>query len=158
MSETKVEKDDLFKGFAVGGEDGVVHLLLDFGGEFVDAGLGFGERGFGAEEVELDLSTAGEDGGVDVGVLLVDRRGAGVDLRLGDERHTEHSGGEMEWREGSAEKWDYLLGEEGLEFFGWPRQKDDDAADACFIGVEEGGVQILAGRAAVLVVEDGWRR
>ena len=58
---------------------------------------GFGQRGFGAEEVELDFAGAGEDGGLDVGVLLVDGGGAGVDVRLGDERHAE----QCAWR-GSA--------------------------------------------------------
>ena len=58
--------------------------------------LCFGECGFGAEEVELDLAGAGEDGGFDVGVLLVDGGGAGVDVRLGDEGHAEDAA----WRDG----------------------------------------------------------
>ncbi len=99
IAQPEVEEDDLFERFAVGGEDGVAHLGFDLFGEFVDAGLGLGEGGFGAEEVELDLAGSGEDGGLDVGVLLVDGRGAGVDLRLGDERHAEHSFGEMARRE-----------------------------------------------------------
>ncbi len=75
-------------------------------GELVDAALGFGEGGFGADEVELDLAGAGEDGGFDVGVLLVDGGGAGVDLRLGDEGHAERrawrGGGAGAWRRGAA--------------------------------------------------------
>ncbi len=60
------EQHDLFERVAVGGEDLVGHLVLDELGDFVDAGFGFDERFFTAEEVELDLGVAGEDGGFDV--------------------------------------------------------------------------------------------
>ena len=99
VAKAEVEEHDLFERFAVRGEDGVFHLGFDLFDEFVDAGLGFGQGGFGAEEVELDLAGAGEDGGLDIGVLLVDGSGAGVDVRLGDERHAE----ECVWRDGERE-------------------------------------------------------
>ena len=56
VAQAEIEENDLFERFAVRGEDGVVHLGFDLFGELVDAALGFGEGGFGAEEVELDLA------------------------------------------------------------------------------------------------------
>src|SRR5215471_18473666 len=72
VTKAEHEKDDLFQALVLRREDGVFHLGFDATGEFVDAGLRFGERGFGGGEVKLNLSVAGEDGGVDVGVFAVD--------------------------------------------------------------------------------------
>ena len=84
VTEAEHEEDDLFEALTVGGVDVLLHLGFDAAGEFVDAALGFGKGRFGGNEVELDLAGGGQDGGFDVGILLVDGGGAGIDLRLGD--------------------------------------------------------------------------
>lgn len=80
VSYAEHKEDYFFEAFTVRGEDGVVHLVLDFFSEFVDAGLCLIESGFGAEEVELDFSGTSEDGGVNIGILLIDGGRAGVYL------------------------------------------------------------------------------
>ena len=74
---------------------GVFHLGLDAAGEFVDASLCFGESGLRCDEVKLYLSVTGKDGGFDVGVFTIDRRGASVDVRFGNERHAKNASREM---------------------------------------------------------------
>ena len=49
----------------------------------------------------------------------------------------------------------HLVVEERLEFFGWTGKEDDDLANGFAVRVEDGGVEVLRGGAAVLVVEDG---
>ena len=44
--------------------------------------------------------------------------------------------------------------EEWLEFFGWAGKKDDDLANGFAVWSRHRGVEVLAGRAAVFVVED----
>src|ERR1700729_2622694 len=105
--------------------------------------------------MELDLSGASEDRGFDVGVLAVDGCGAGVDVRLRNERHAEHTFGEMTRRKRGGEARLHLVFEERLELFGWTWKKDDDLADGRGVRVEDGGVEILRGGAPVFVVDDG---
>ena len=153
VAQAEHEEDDLFEGLAVGGEDVVAHLVLDELGELVDAGLGLGEGGLGAGEVELDFAGAGEDGGLDVGVLLVDGGGAGVDLGLGDEGHAEDGG----WRcgagagtrRGGAGMASVKM---GLSSLGGPGRRMTILRRLCR---QIGGVEVLAGGAAVGVGEEG---
>ncbi len=134
-----------------GGEDVVAHLVLDGFGEGVDARLGFGERGLGALEVELDFAGGGEDGGVDVGERFVDGGGAGVDGGLRDEGHAQLAAGEEGGGKVGGEARLDLLDEERLEFFGRAGEQDDDAAcwPSCRV------VEVLAGGAAVGVGQQG---
>src|SRR6266851_4871126 len=149
VAHAEVEEDDLLERLAVGGEDGVVHLGFDLFCEFVHAGLGLGEGGPGAEEVELDLAGAGEDSGLDVGVLLIDGRGAGVDLGLGDEGHAEHALCQVAGRQGLGEPGFALAVEERLQLVGRAGEEEDDLA----VGIDS-GVEVLAGGAAGWVLED----
>ena len=84
--------DDLLERFAVAGIDGVVEFIFDEAGDFVDAALGCVESGGARFEVKFDFSGAGEDGGVDVGVALVNRSDAGVDLRTRPASRSSRSG------------------------------------------------------------------
>jgi hypothetical protein len=99
---------------------------------------------------ELDLGVAGEDGGLYVGELLVDRSRAGVDLAFGDQGHAQHAARQMVLRESGGEARFALVVEEGLEFFGWSGKKDDELSES-FVG----GVEPLAGGAAIGVGEEG---
>ncbi len=111
--------------------------------ELVDAGLGLGEGGFGAGEVELDFAGMGEDRGLDVGILLVDGGGAGVDRGLRAEGHAELAPGEEEGRQCGGEAGFDLLVEEGLELLGRAGEEDDDAV---LVPVGDGGgVEIWPG-------------
>src|SRR5271170_1135369 len=49
----------------------------------------------------------------------------------------------------------HLVFEERLELFGWTRKKDDDLTDWLGVRVEDGGVEVLGGSAAVLVADNG---
>ncbi len=96
-------ENDLFGGLAVGGDEIVAHLGGDAFGELVDAELGFVEGGFDGGEVKLDLTGVGEDGGLDVGELLVDGGDAGVGVGLGDEQDAEEALGDVVLGEKSGE-------------------------------------------------------
>ncbi len=93
--------DDLLERFAVAGVDGVVEFVFDHAGDFVDAALGGVLRGGDGFEVQFDFSGAGEDGGLDVGVALVDGRDAGVDGGLSEHRDLQRA----DRREMRAELW-----------------------------------------------------
>ncbi len=86
--------------------------------------------------------------------MLVDGGGAGVDVRFGDEGHAEGAFGEVTCGKGGGEARLHLVVEERLEFFGRAGKEDDDLADWLVVGVRYCRVEILAGGAAVLVVED----
>ena len=148
VTHAEHEQHDLVERLRVRGKDVVGHLVLDGFGEGVDAGFRFREGGLGAFEVELDLAIVGEDGGLDVGVLLVDRRGAVIDGGLRDEGHAELAAGEKARGQGGEEARFDLVGEHGLELFGRAGEQDDGAR----LGVDE-GVEELAGSAAVFVFE-----
>ena len=94
--------------------------------------------------MELDLRGASEDGGLDVGELLVDGRGAGVDLALGDERQAELAAGEMVGRKRGGEARPALAIEEGLELLGRAGKEGNELAMSAM-----GEVEPLAGSAAV---------
>ena len=64
------------------------------------------------------------------GILVVDGRGAGVDLALGDERHAELAAGDVIGRKRGGEAWLALVVEEGLELLGRAGKQGDKLADA----------------------------
>lgn len=136
-------------------EDGVFHFSFYLFGELIDASLCFVECGFRAEEMELYLGGAREDGGFDVRVLFVDRRGAGIDVGLGDEGHAKHAACEMTGWQGSGKKRLNLIVEERFQLFRRAGKEDNNLSDGFVGGTWNRGVEILSGSAAIFVFEDG---
>jgi hypothetical protein len=94
VAHAEVEEDDLFERLAVRRRRWRRPSRLRSSRELVDAGLGFGEGGFGAEEVELDLG--GRRGWWSRCRGTACRWGrCGRRPGLGDEGHAEDALGEM---------------------------------------------------------------
>ena len=110
--------------------------------------LRFFLRGLGALKVQLDFTAAGEDSGLYVGKLLVNRRGAGVDGGLSGMSAMRSMRVAM-WRSGSvaARRGRTASSNNGLSSLGGPGSRIDDLTD----GRLQCGVDVLAGRGAVTV-------
>src|SRR3954470_16799276 len=98
--------------------------------------------------MELDLAGAGEDGGLDVAVLLVDLAGDLVARRLAHHRDLEHPRGDLLARADGAQAREALLLEYRLYLAGRAGQQHDDELAPCPFGLEP-----LSGRGAVRVGE-----
>ena len=151
MAHAEHEQDDLVERLGVRGEDVVGHLVLDGLGEGVDAGLGLGEGRLRTLKVELDFAVVREDGGLDVGVLLVDGRGAVVDRGLRDESHAELAAGEKARGKAGGEARLDLVDEHGFELFGRPGEQDNGAR----LGVDEGAEELPRCAAVLVFEQDG---
>jgi hypothetical protein len=97
-------------------------------GELVDALLGGFEGGLGAEELELDLGVAGEDGGFDVLVGGVDGREQGVGGGLGNHGRLEDALGDVADGQDLAQARDAFVGEERFALAGRAGDEHDQLA------------------------------
>ena len=142
--------DDLLERFAVAGVDGVVQFVFDDSCDFVDAALAGFLRGGARFEVEFDFSGAGEDGGLHVGVTLVDGGDARIDGGLAEHGDLQGADGEKCGRKFGVEALAHFGFEDGFEFVRRAGEQHDDVFAAVELSAEQ-----LSGSGAVRIQKDG---
>src|ERR1039458_2455586 len=150
LAEAEEKNDDLLERLAVRGVEPVFKGLFHAAGELVNALLGGGGVGLGAEEGDLDVASVGQDGGFDVGVGSVDGGEELVGLGLGDHGSLEGAPGDVARGQDLAQAGQALGVKEGAALVGRAGDEQDELAVT-----GEGDVEPLAGGGAVGVGQDG---
>src|ERR1039458_4412506 len=150
LAEAEIKQDDLLKGFAVRGVEPLFQGFFHLPGQFIDAVLGKGGAGLGADEGELNISGVGENGGFHVLVRGVDGGEKLVSLRLGNHGGAQGALSDETFGDGGTETGKALVVKERPALAGRPGDEQDDLAIA-----GKPGVKPLAGGTAVGVGKDG---
>ena len=121
----EIVENNLFERLALRGVDEVAEFVFDAAGEFIHAGLGHFDDRFRADQVELDVAHVREDGGLNIFVLVVDGRDAGIGDGFADHGRLEGPGRDVTFRQNFGKAGQTFLVEEGLDFAGRSGEQHD---------------------------------